>query len=787
MKRLILLFITVCLLLGYSSGCNGESPASTGTTSTDTSESIHIGESTESSLFQETKIVINEVMPDNKYVVLGNSWDWIELHNQGETAIRLDGYYLTDDPSDPYALSLNGLQIDADCYLVISLDEDAPFHLSAEGETVWLMFGKQVISELTYSAIETGTSVGAEGCFQYPTPGYINNETGYDAYLQNLILPELIISEVISSNSEHMPVGGKCYDMVEIKNNSANPIDLSGYTLTDKRSEPERYSFPAITLQPGEFYVVYCSGNPELGANHTSFKLSSAGETVYLAVHSNFIDALLIPEDLPKNESYGRIGNTPMYLHTPTFGSENTEGHRAVLAAPAASFVSGIYEQPFQLDLSGQGDIYYTTDGSRPTLQSQKYTGPFTVDGIVTIRSFCVDGNRISQLSTYTYLVGVSHSLPVLSIAIPQSSLTGSTGVLNHINQDYEHEAILTLIEDGEEKFSVPFGFRLHGNDSRKGAKQNFQLRFRSDYGVGKLEYPLFTGLDITEFNSLLLKGGSEDWPTAVIRDELATSVATGTTNLYTQAIKPVVLYLGGQYWGVYFLRERFSDDYVASHLNVSQDSVDILYSSGGSVQTGSNTDFQNLKAFVQRNDMREKENFQYVTDQIDLNSLFDWYICRSYMGDRDTANVRRFRSSEYDNKWRWMYFDLDWAFWHTGDTPISTIMTSSGGDYVLIHGILANPEGRDLFLKRYAELMNTILNEAYIINKIDTIVAQVNEEMPMDRERWDREYTTWLENVDRLRDYVRNGARTSTVLQDLKHYFGLTEEEMTLYFGNVQ
>lgn len=35
-------------------------------------------------------------------------------------------------------------------------------------------------------------------------------------------------------------------------------------------------------------------------------------------------------------------------------------------------------------------------------------------------------------------------------------------------------------------------------------------------------------------------------------------------------------------------------------------------------------------------------ENFQYLTDQIDLTSLMDWYICRSYMGDRDTANVLR-------------------------------------------------------------------------------------------------------------------------------------------------
>lgn len=787
MKRFAVFFIAVCLLLGSLSGCKGEIPQASGNTETEgSSASFPVAEFVETTPSQTAEVLISEVMPDNKYVTMGHTLDWIELHNREDSTIRLDGYYLTDDPEDPDAMSLAGMQIEADGYLVITLDDDAPFHLSSDGETLYLMFGEQMVSELTYNAAQDGESFGVEGICQYSTPGYANNETGYAEYLQNLVLPELIISEVISSNSVHMPVGGECYDMVEVKNNSTQPIDLSEYTLTDKRSEPQRYSFPAVTLQPGEFYVVYCSGKPELGADHASFKLSADGETVYLAVDSNPVDALPIPGDLARNESFGRVGNVPMYLQAPTFGAENTDGYRNALAAPAASCASGIYGQSIQLTLSGLGDIYYTTDGSRPTLQSKKYTGPITVDGITTVRAFCTDGSRSSPVIAYTYLIGVSHTLPVVSVAIPQSSLTGDAGVLNHIDQDYEHEAVLTLIEDGKEKFSVPFGFRLHGNDSRKGAKQNFQLRFRSEYGVGKLEYPLFDGLNITEFNSLLLKGGSEDWPTALIRDELATSIVAGTTSLYTQAIKPVVLYLGGQYWGVYFLRERFSDDYVASHLDVSPESVDLLFSSSGMVQAGDDTDFQNLKAYVRSHDMSLEENFRYLTDRIDLTSLIDWYICRSYMGDRDTANVRRFRSLEYDGKWRWMYFDLDWSFWHTTDDPISNIMASSGGDYILIHGVLANPEGRDLFLKRYAALMNTFLNETYIIGAIDDIVTQIDAEMPMDRERWGREYTTWQANVEKLREYVRNGSRTANVLRDLQNYFGLTEEEMQLYFSGI-
>ena len=359
--------------------------------------------------------------------------------------------------------------------------------------------------------------------------------------------------------------------------------------------------------------------------------------------------------------------------------------------------------------------------------------------------------------------------------------------MLNHIEMDYEYEAVLTLIEDGEEKFSVPFGFRLHGNDSRKGAKQNFQLRFRSEYGVSKLEYQLFDDLEITEFNSLLLKGGSEKWYSDMLADEVATAVAHGNTSLYTQAMKPVALYLGGKFWGVYFLRERFSDDYVASHFNVSAESVDILESTAAWPETDREKEFQALRKYVSSHDMSEDAHFAYLMEQIDAQSLMDWYICRSFVGDHDTANVRRFRTVDGDGKWRWMYFDLDWAFYnHPNEHPISWIMSSSGGDKILINGLLAHPEGRDMFLKRYAELMGTILNEEYFVSTIDRIVAMIEGDMAQDRQRWGQSYSDWEKAVEQLRAYFKDGKRTAAILKDLKSYFRLTEEQMEYYFGDL-
>ncbi len=774
MKKALLILLSICAIL---SSCKNtpEVPADSATQEgSKPPASPPVG--------QAYDLVITEVMPDNRDLLLGSDVDWVEIYNREEIAVALDGYSLTDSLEKASDLPLDGMQIPAGGYLVVKLDASAAFHLSSQGETVYLTQQGYEVSRLTYGAVQNGESFSPEGACRWATPGFANTEEGYLAYLDTLDLPDLIISEAMSSNLSYLPQNGKYYDLIEIRNISDQPIGLSEYSLSDKGTDKGRYIFPDVTLGAGECFVVFCSGEPSLGDRHASFKLGSSGETVYLSRNGSVVDTLKLPSDLRPDESFGREGNRPVYLLSPTFGKENGGGHLTGLARPAASLPSGLYGESVTVELSGAGTVYYTLDGSRPTVNSPVYREPLTVSGVTTVRAFCVDGERSSAPVAYTYLVGVQHDLPVVTVAIPRDLLNGTKGVLNHIDQNYEYEAVLTLIEEGKEQFSVPFGFRLHGNDSRKGKKQNFQLRFRSEYGAGKLNYPLFDDRDLDEYDSLLLKGGSEDWNSSIMRDEVCTAIVNGTTALYTQAIKPCVLYLGGEYWGIYYLRERFDEEYVANHLDVSADSVDLL-EANGSVENGSAKEYEALLSYVKTHDMTKAEHYAYLCEKVDVTSLMDWYICRSYMGDKDLANVRYFRTPEADGKWRWMFYDLDWALLHTNDSPISTTMPDNG-KHVLIRAALKSKEGKDAFLKRYAELMDTVLNETYIIGVIDSIANAIESEVERDRAKWGYSVSAWENAVERLRAYVRDGARDKTVLADIKDYFDLTDQEMNAYFG---
>ncbi len=596
-------------------------------------------------------------------------------------------------------------------------------------------------------------------------------------------LPDLVITEVMASNDRFPAPDGNCYDLVEIYNNTSSPVDLSKYYLSDKKSKLQKYRLPDMKLDAGQFIVIYCTG--ETADTGAPFKISASGEKIYLSGPGGIIDTVEVPGDLKKNESYGRGPEGFVYMAVATPGRSNAPGYTYTLSMPKADVATGAYDSPFTVELTGQGTVYYTTDGTEPDVSSKKYTGPINVDGIVSIRAVCIDGMKRSRETSFFYMVGIDHTLPVVNVAIRQEYLTGPEGVLNHVEPEYEHVSYVTLMEDGKEVFSAPCGFKLHGNDSKLGEKQNFQLRFRSDYGLSKLHCKLFDNREVDIFNSLLLKGGSEDYIYCGFRDELCTTLIDGYTNLDVLACRPVILYLNGQYHGIYFLRERYDRDHFARRLGgVSEESVNVLRAYG-KVEDGDKAKYSELLNYCRTHDMTKIDNLAYVTGQVDIYSLIDWYVCRSYMGDNDLANARFFQSDEADGKWRWCYFDLDWAFWTDRTDSINNVIVN-GPNSSLMKRLITNPLFRDMFLKRYAQLMGTVLNETAIMAKIDWFVSIMEPEIAMNQARYGMTVERWYEWLEKMKDIIRDGRRNITVLRDIKAYFGLSDAQMDEYFGSL-
>jgi hypothetical protein len=215
------------------------------------------------------------------------------------------------------------------------------------------------------------------------------------------------------------------HDWIELHNRGNSSVNLLGWSLTDDRDDPGQWVFPAITINPGQYLIVFASGKDRKptapGSRlHTSFALDSGGE--YLGLHGPEFPRVPRDEFAPRypeqrgDVSYGRTAlGTHAYFGTPTPGGANSSATAVsgFVQRPVASVGSGFFNQSFQLHLSTptpNATIFYTLDGTPPTPASIAYTGPVTVAGtpakaVVMVRAAAFRSGLLpSLITTHTYI-----------------------------------------------------------------------------------------------------------------------------------------------------------------------------------------------------------------------------------------------------------------------------------------------------------------------------------------------------------------------------------------------
>ncbi len=240
----------------------------------------------------------------------------------------------------------------------------------------------------------------------------LTKPTGPDS--SNLIINELMVA----NNTGLADQDGYYSDWIELYNRSDQPLNLSGWSLTDDPQQPQKWSFPNLSLGSHQYLLVFASGKdrrtgPEL---HTNFKLNRKGEFLglYNVLENRLMDSLSpeYPPQLP-DTSYGRTAETgPFYfLANPTPGQPNdTSLAWAGRVAPVNfSAARGFYDQPLSLQLNTdtpEAVIRYTTDGRPPTeTAGLLYSGPIPIDRTTLVRAAAFEPGLLpSPVDTHSYL-----------------------------------------------------------------------------------------------------------------------------------------------------------------------------------------------------------------------------------------------------------------------------------------------------------------------------------------------------------------------------------------------
>ena len=125
---------------------------------------------------------------------------------------------------------------------------------------------------------------------------------------------------------------------------------------------------------------------------------------------------------------------------------------------------------------------------------------------------------------------------------------------------------------------------------------------------------------------------------------------------------RPVILYLYGEYWGIYFLQEKTDERFLEDHFETDIENCNIIGDWHGSVECGHPVYFNQMMNWLSNASLDNEENYQHICDLIDMDNYVNYMVFETFIANWDWPfnNMRCWQ--EGDGKWRWIFFDGDAA-----------------------------------------------------------------------------------------------------------------------------
>lgn len=633
-------------------------------------------------------------------------------------------------------------------------------------------------------------------------------------FLSSTGIAQVVINEYSCSNiSGPTDAFGDREDWIELYNTSTSAVNLTGYFLSDKSTNLDKWEIPSGTIAGNGRMMVFCSGRNTVNGTqlHPNFRLTqTSNEWIILSdPNLNVIDSIHIVHMTKNNHSVGRetdgAATWKLFL-TPTPNASNTGAVNFYTSTPTFSVAPGFYPgaQSVTITCPDQGStIRYTLDGSVPTTTSTLYSGPVSITATKVLRAKAFSANEPSLTKSGTYFINVSHTLPVLSIA---GFGNGSVASLLNGNNNISPQGFFEMYEADDSYVDGGEGeFNKHGNDSWAYDQRGFDFIMRDQFGYNDaIEHQIFPEKDRTSFQRLIIKAAASDnYPfengSTHIRDAFVHTLSQkADLKLDERTWRPCVLYLNGQYWGVYEIREKVDDsDFTEYYDNQDKFNLQYLKTWGNTWQEygapNALTDWNALKNYVATNNMGNATNFAYVDGQLNWQSLVDYFVINSYIVSQDwlnwnTAWWRGMNPLGDHKKWRYTLWDMDAVFGHyvnyTGipdNTPSADPCNAEnlpnpggqGHTEILQKLIDENPIVEQYYITRYADLINTYFSCDYMNYLLDSMIAQIQPEMAAHINRWGGSMAEWQGNVQDLYDFIDQ--RCDAMNQGLTDCYQLT------------
>ncbi len=764
---------------------------------------------------------INEFLINNKYSRTDEDGDrnpWIEIYNASAQAANMNAFVLSDNKSNPTKWRFPELTLGPGEYLVVIMSGKNRSAADGELHTGFRLSGND--TELMLTNLETleseviplpeamieldnvsyGRALSDPSQWEFfaqPTPGQENTTKGFEDILNVSFFDKdgVYINEVAAVT----PAKSGRLDWIEIANGGAESVNLTGYFLSDSINDPYKWELPETKISAGGYALINASSKKtQQKSGVADFGISYAGEKLILSSPDghmlDIFESGVLRPDVTSGRVIGDDSGERVFFSTPTPGKANSSDIlSAYTAKPVFSrpggYASGTLEISITCETPG-ARIFYTLDGSKPTQSSTEYTQPLELNSTTVVKAIAFfDGLLESDMTVVTYLFEKEHAVPVVCLSGKQSDISAFYRVTD-VWTTVEREAYVEYYEnDGKLGIAFPAGLRISGQSTRSAGQKSINMNLRGGYGQSEITYPFFKDFEHVTFRSLSLRNSGQDRVAARIRDAYC-SMAVRDMNLDYAESRFVAVYINGEYWGLYDLKENQNDQYYAYRHNTDEDNITRIKRNQYPL-SGTSAEIRAVRAFARSKNMNNEDVFAQFCEMVDADSAMDYIIAQTYFCNSDMFNQKYGGAQDYAFKWRFLFFDLDWGMKHTDRNIISAYFRRSGvpsADGTLTnmdiqYALLSNPGWKEAFIERYAHHLNTTFKKEKLLALFDEMVAEMEPEMERHISRWraPSSMSAWESHIKDVRHFLE--VRTRNVKQHLKREFNLSNERMKELF----
>lgn len=475
-------------------------------------------------------------------------------------------------------------------------------------------------------------------------------------------------------------------------------------------------------------------------------------------------------------------------------------------------FESQLYQKPIKLDNLFDRANKISEISSTYHYQPD-YLPRYSVPKVVTIRAAAYLNGLYSDVVTYTYFQQDSEipqtNAKLIALSIDDDKLfdvekgvyvagrdfidwrkedlltpASPTSPANYNRRGKEYESVLTLefydAVTGQKELEQNLGFRIQGQSTRVQPQKSLKLYARKEYGKARIKYPLFQQDTLHEYKRIVLRSVN----TYRISDAFYSAMVSHLP-IDQSAYEPAIVYINGEYYGLFDLREKLGKHYIEKKYGVDRDQIDLLYNKN-KVDEGDAEHYLAILGFVDRNPMQDERNFKEVEKVIDTDNLIDYQVAQNFSGNTDwphknidywRARVDYKSNAPYgqDGKWRWILSDLDYAFGLVDkfDCTINNFDRAIGQGQewyqTLLYNLLENDNFKNRFINRYADLLNTSFQRDRLQAILQERVIAIEPFISQHVKRW-RVGSTFPKRVETIQDFI--SCRGDEVFSQLKSFF---------------